>query len=231
MAYFGDATAHAAILGVALALAIDIPIFAAVFAVAAVMAVLVARLGGGSYAMDTLLGVAAHGALAAGLVAVSLVPGPRVDLESYLFGDILSVSRGDLALIWSGALGALLLLAWRWRALLVATLNADLASAEGVHPGRERLILTLAIALIVAAALKIVGALLITAMLIVPAATARAVARTPESMAGLAALLGIGAVLLGLIAAYRFDTPAGPSIVSTAALAFLAANLMGRRGR
>ena len=108
----------------------------------------------------------------------------------YLFGDILAVTRGDLGVIFGGAALVAALLAWRWRRLLLATLNADLAAASGVDPRAERLILTLALAVLVAVSLKVVGVLLITAMLIVPAAAARSFARTPEAMAVLAVAIG-----------------------------------------
>src|SRR6056297_3059088 len=100
MAYFGDATAHAAILGVALSLALSLPVFVGAVIVALVMAVTVSGLTGRGYAMDTLLGVIAHSALAFGLVAVSFLDGVRIDLMAYLFGDILAVSRWDLLIIW-----------------------------------------------------------------------------------------------------------------------------------
>ena len=154
------------------------------------MALTVSLAAGRSYAADTLLGVASHGALAAGLVALSFMTGVRVDLMGYLFGDILAVTRGDLAVIFGGAALVVALLAWRWRNLLLATLNEDLAASAGVDPRRERLILTLALALLVAVALKVVGVLLVTAMLIVPAAAARGFARTPEAMAAGAVAIG-----------------------------------------
>ena len=226
MAYFGDATAHAALLGVTLALALEVPVVAGVAAAALAMAFGVSVAAGRTYAVDTLLGVASHGALAAGLVALSFLAGVRVDLMGYLFGDILAVTRADLAVIWGGAGLVLVLVAWRWRRLLIATLSADLAAAAGVDADRERLVLTLALALLVAVALKVVGALLITAMLIVPAAAARAFARTPEAMAGLSVLFGAAAVLAGLAASWRLDTPAGPSIVVAAVGWLLAANLV-----
>ncbi|MEH7828071.1 metal ABC transporter permease [Gemmobacter denitrificans] len=231
MAYFGDATAHAAILGVALALAADLPIGAGTLAVALAMAVTVATLAARGWAMDTTLGVLAHSALALGLVAVSFVPDARVDLSAYLFGDILAVSQTDLAFIWGGALLVLALLIWRWSALLTCTLNEDLAAASGLHPDRERLVLTLALALTVAMALKVVGALLIAAMLIIPAATARGLARSPETMAALAALIGGGSVLGGLQLSLAEDTPAGPSIVVVAMLCFALVAGFGRMRR
>ncbi len=225
MAYFGDATAHAAILGVALALGFSLSIYAGTLIVALIMAMTVATLAGRGWAMDTTLGVLAHSALAFGLVAVSFLPNVRVDLTAYLFGDILAVSRGDLLVIGAGSALVLGLLVWRWSGLLTATVSEDLAHASGVHPARERLVLTLALAVVVAVALKVVGALLIAAMLIVPAAAARSLARTPEAMAVLAVGLGGLAVLGGLQASLAWDTPAGPSIVAIAAL-FFAASLM-----
>ncbi len=224
MAYFGDATAHAAILGVALALALDAPIFGGVLVTALLIGLLVSGAYGERYASDTLLGVAAHGALAAGLVAIAFIPGLRVDLMGYLFGDILAVTPADLAVIWTGVLLVMGLLAWRWRALLTATLSPDLSAAAGDRPARERLVLTLALALLVAVALKVVGALLITAMLIVPAAAARALTRSPEAMAAAAGLIGAGAALAGLGVSYRWNSPAGPTIVVAAVAAFLAIN-------
>ena len=222
MAYFGDAVAHGAILGVALSLATHTPIFAGVLLAALAMAAFVSTLSGRSYAADTLLGVASHSAVAFGMIALALTPGARSNLEAYLFGDILAVGWRDLALIWAAAAVCLGLLIWRWDRLLSATISPDIAAAEGGDPARERLIATLALALLVAAAAQVVGALLITAMLIIPAAAARAATRSPETMAVAAALIGAAAALLGLGASWEWDTPAGPSMVAAAAGMFAA---------
>ena len=229
MAYFGDATAHAAILGVALALATDLPVGLGTLVVALAMAVTVSTLSAKGWAMDTTLGVMAHGALAVGLVAVSFIPSVRTDLSAYLFGDILAVSRVDLLFIWGGAGVVLALLIRRWQALLTATVNADLAHASGINPDRERLVLTLALALVVAVAIKVVGALLIAAMLIIPAAAARGVARTPEAMAVGASVIGALATVAGLWASLQWDTPAGPSIIVAATVVFVLSVGAGRR--
>ncbi len=230
MAYFGDATAHAALLGVALALAAALPVYAGTLAVALGMALAVARLTGQGLSSDMVLGVAAHSALALGLVAASFVDGARLDLSAYLFGDILAVTRGDLAVIWGGALLVGGLMAWRWQALLTATLSPDLAWACGLNPDRDGRVVLLALALTVAVALKIVGALLIGALLIIPAATARRFAASPEGMLAGALGVGVAAALGGLWGAWTFDTPAGPSIVVCAAGLFLLSALAPRRG-
>ena len=228
MAYFGDATAHAAILGVALALVFSVSIPLGVLVVAIAMALLVGSLSGTSLTADSLLGVLSHGALALSLVAVSLMSAARVDLEAYLFGDILVVSRFDLLVIWGGALVVCAVLTWRWQALLSEILSGDLAYAAGLNPKRDRMLLTLLIAAVVAVSIKVVGALLITAMLIIPAAAARLIARGPEAMAAYATLIGVIAAIGGLYGARSFGTPAGPSIICAAAALFCVASVVGR---
>ncbi len=213
MAYFGDATAHAAMLGIALSITLQFSIFFGAMLVALLMASAVTQFSGRNFASDTILGVFAHSALALGLVVVSFNSGVRIDLMAYLFGDILAVSSSDLGIIWGGTALVSLLTLWRWTPLLITTLNQELAYAHGINPKREQLILTLSLGVTVAVSIKVVGVLLITAMLIIPAAAARNFARTPETMVFIAALIGCVSAVTGLRAAYIFDTPPGPSIV------------------
>lgn len=226
MAYFGDATAHAAVLGVAIALGFGLSVFAGVGVIALTMALGIHWLTRRGQSVDTVLGVFAHGALALGLVSVALIPGQRVDLESYLFGDVLTVTRLDLAIIWGAGGIVCACLGLYWQRLLTATISPDMAAAAGQKPDRAQLVLTLLLAGIVAVAIKVVGALLITALLIIPAATARAFARTPEQMALVAAVVGGSAALGGLWLAILLDTGVGPTIVCVATLAFALAQMV-----
>ena len=228
MAYFGDATAHAAILGVALALLFSVSVPIGVLVVALAMGLLNGALSGATITADSLLGVLSHSALALGLVAVSLMPSARIDLDAYLFGDILIVSRMDLVVIWGGAFVVCGVLAWRWQALLAEILSNDLAYAAGLSPKRDRLVLTLLIAAVVAVSIKVVGALLITAMLVIPAAAARLISRGPEAMAAYATGIGAVAAIAGLHGARMFGTPAGPSIICAAGGMFCIASVIGR---
>lgn len=228
MAYFGDATAHAAILGVCLGLALSLPITFGILISSVAMVLFVTAFQERGYASDTLLGVMAHSALALGLVATTLFQGVRIDLMAYLVGDILTVGRDDLILIWGGAICVIGLLSWRWSALITATLNQELAFACGINPKREQLILSLALAIVVALAIKIVGVLLIAAMLIIPAAAARVWAATPEKMALLAAVIGAAAAVGGLHLSAFVDTPTGPTIICLATAIFVLANMFGR---
>lgn len=229
MAYFGDSMSHAAILGVAASFVIGMPIYFGTLAVGVLVALLVTWLSDRGQGVDSVLGVIAHSALALGLVAASFVPALRVDLQGFLFGDILAVTRGDLVWIWGGALVALGLLIWRWQRLITATVNEELAMAVGINPKIERLILALALALVIGVAIRIVGALLVSAMLIIPAAAARGMSRSPEQMAVIATLAGAAAVLGGIQASLRLDTPAGASIVVVATVIYAFSLMIWRK--
>lgn len=220
MAYFGDTLAHAALLGTALGLLLQVNIWAAVFGVALGVGVILALLQRRTQvSTDSLLGIIAHGSLALGLVVFSFST-TRVDLNSYLFGDLLAVTRSDLLLI--TVLAALIAVVLRiyWDKLLAVTVHAELAAVEGLQIGRLRLLQLLLLALLVAVAMKVVGALLVTALLIIPANCARPWSRTPEQMAAFAALFGACAVLLGIGLSFWLDTPTGASVVLCSALLF-----------
>ena len=229
MAYFGASLAHSALLGVALGFLLGIDLTLGVAAAAILLALLLVLMERQrALPSDTLLGILAHAGLALGLVVLSFFETLRLDLMGYLFGDILAVSRGDLLSIYGGGALALGVLAAIWQPLLMATLHEELGRAEGLPVFQLRLALMLTIAIVIAIAMKIVGILLIISMLIIPAATARCFARTPEQMAVLAALSGILSVGLGLWSSLETDTPAGPSIVVAATTVFAVALALSR---
>ena len=230
LAYFGETIAHSSLLGVALAIVLHFNLVIGILISAALVAFIMFYLDRrGALPTDTLLGLLAHGGLALGLVILSLFPAMRIDLHALLFGDILAVQRIDLAVIWGGGAVALAVLGWLWRPLLAATVSPDLATVAGLKPERARLIFGLLVAAIIAVAIKIVGILLIVALLIIPAATARRFAPSPEWMAVGAAAVGATATVGGLYASATWDTPSGPSIVVTALALFIVTRADGLR--
>lgn len=233
MAYFGDTMAHSALLGVALSLLFDLNLIVSVFAVASLVAILLLLLQqAGTLSADALLGILSHASLSVGLVLLAFMTWVRVDLVSFLFGDILAVSRSDIDVIWGGGVLVLMALVYLWRPLIASTVSEDIAEAEGLSPKRARLYFMLLLALVIAIAMKIVGILLITSLLIIPAATARRWSSSPEMMAVLSVFVGAAAVTGGLFGSLEFDTPSGPSIV-VAALAIFVVSLLpfGRLAR
>lgn len=226
MAYFGDTMAHSALLGVALAILFDLNIMLAVFIVAVTIAVLLLLLQRKqTLSADSLLGILSHATLAIGLVLMAFMTWVRFDLLSLLFGDILAVSVTDIIMIYSCGAVILAILIFLWRPLLAATISEDIAQAENMQPELFQAVFMILLAALIAIAMKLVGILLITALLIVPAATARRLARSPEQMAVLAAILGAVAVISGLFGSLKYDTPSGPSIV-VAAICLFAISLM-----
>ena len=218
MAYFGDTLAHSALLGVTFGLITGIDINIGIVAVCLAVALAMVLLRHQRHlAEDTLLGILAHSSLGLGLVVVSFLATLRIDLMAYLFGDILATSATDIIWIYGGGAAALGILAWLWRDLVAITVHEDLARVEGVDVPRTQTAFMLLFALVIAMAMKVVGIMMVTALLIIPAATARRFARTPERMALLAALLGILGVTAGLQASLIWDTPSGPSIVVASA--------------
>lgn len=222
MAYLGDTMAHSALLGVAISLLLNINMMVGVIAAAFLVSVALLLLEKrGVFSSDALLGILSHSTLALGLVMVGFMSWVRIDLMALLFGDILAVSKGDIALIYG--FGALILagIAWAWRPLIAATVNVELAQAEGTHPQRARMLLMIFLAVLIAVAMKIVGILLITALLIIPAAASRRMSASPEQMVVIASIVGVVAVIGGLNLSMAYDTPSGPSIVVAALGIFL----------
>ncbi len=222
MAYFGEALAHAVLLGVALAvwLSLDprwlLPPFLLAFAALFSLLDRDARLP-----RDGLLAVLSHGALALGVLLLASGGGYRASLLAYLFGDILAVDRGQL---W--ALLALNGLVWGWmlwgfRGLVAASAAPELAAAEGVPVARVHMLWTGLLALVIALSIQVVGLLLVMALLLVPAASARPWVRSPGTMVAGAVASGAVASALGVAGSFAFDLPTGPAIAALSVAIFL----------
>ncbi|MFH1158008.1 MAG: metal ABC transporter permease [Pseudomonadota bacterium] len=221
MAYFGDSLAHSALLGVTLGLLTGFGIDPATIVVCGLFAVLLVWLQSlRILAADTLLGILAHASLSIGLIAASLLKTVRLNVTDYLFGNVLSVTNTDLLWIYGGGTLALFLMVFLWRSLILTTLHEDLARAEGVNAFAVNLCFMALMTLVIAVSSRIIGILLITSLLVIPAATARPFARSPEGMAVLAGGLGVLSVCGGLYGSLRFDFPPGPSIIVTATTLF-----------
>ena len=222
LAYFGDTLSHSALLGVAMALLLELNITFTVFIISVIVAMLLLLLQRqAQLSSDALLGLLAHATLAVGLVVLAFMTWVRVDLMGFLFGDILAINRTDIVIIWIGGLAVLAALALIWKSLFAATVNYEIAVAEGLKPDRANFFFMVLMAAVIAISMKIVGVLLITALLIIPAATARRFAISPEMMAIVASMIGAASVWIGLEGSLRWDTPAGPSIVVVALLGFI----------
>jgi zinc transport system permease protein len=172
-------------------------------------------------ANDTLLGMVSHTTLALGIVAVSLQPGVRVDLFAFLFGDLLAVNWQDVAWLAGGALLILTLMMLNWRNLLSLTVDEDMARSGRRAGGGDTHSVDVVAGTVDCRGDSYGGCVVDYVLLVMPAASARRLAKTPEQMAAIAAVLGVIAVVGGLALSWQADTPVGPSIVLAAAAVFI----------
>ena len=222
LSYFGDTLSHSALLGVTLAYSFSINISLSVFIISGIVALLLLNLQKRTkLAGDSLLGLLAHSSLAIGLVLIGFLSSIRFDLMGLLFGDILAVTIEDIIIIWLGGLVILGILFYIWKSLFAATVNYDLAAAEGMKPAVSNFIFTILLAGVIALSIKMVGALLITGLLLIPAAMSRSLSNNPLQMIILSILGGILSVIIGLFSSLEFNTASGPSIIVAALLLFI----------
>ena len=231
MAYFGDTLAHAALLGVALAVAAEQLPMAGVGIIGVLIAMVLFWLEKQrDLSTDTLLGILAHSALALGLIVLSVIQaqGFNINLMSYLFGDLLAVDDTDLVVMYGSVVIILLVFSRLLAPLISISVNEELARVDGISVEKVRFLFMILLALVIAIALKVVGILLITALLIIPAATARLYSRSPRQMVLLSVVIAILSVVLGLYSSLQWDFPAGPAIVVGAALLFFVSRVFVR---
>lgn len=222
MANFGDTLAHSTLLGLCFSLLFQIHLYFGLLSVCMIMAGLLALFSRQTkLANDTVLCILAYTSLAIGLILATLLKGVRIDLLGYLFGDILAVNNIDLLWILGADVVVIFVLAKIWRSLLSITIHEDLAKVEGVSVVKVQWFFITLLAIVFAVAMKLIGVLLMTALLIIPAASARQMARSPEQMAIVASGIGVVSVYLGITFSANWDWPAGPAIVVGSIILFL----------
>ena len=222
LSYFGDTIAHSALLGVVIAYAMNFNLIIAVFAVSCFIALSLLFLQKRTNLPDdALLGLLAHSVLAIGLVLLGILSFIRIDLMGLLFGDILSVNITDVLFVWIGGSIVLMVLILIWRPLFAATVNLELAKAEGLNADLANAIFTILIASVIAISIKIVGILLITGLLIIPAAASRNLSSTPIQMAIISSVIGLVSVVLGIQTSMIWNSPTGPTILTIALGVFI----------
>ncbi len=221
MAFFGDVLAHAALPGLAFGLAFHLSPTLMVFGVGVIIALLLSsQQGRFPLPKDTLLGVIGPAFLSIGLIALTFIPGARADLMSYLFGDILALRPYDLGILTAAALACVTLLAWLWKPLLALSMHEEMAMLAGYTVKRVETLYHLMLALAIALGIQLVGVLLMSALLLIPAASARALSRTPFAMAMMATILSIIGSALGLFTSLYTNIPSGPAVVVALTLLF-----------
>ena len=221
MAFMGDAIAHSSLAGMAAAFLAGVNVFAGALAWAIPASLAMTWISRrANLRADTAIGIIFTGGFALGVILVSRVNNFFGDLFSFLFGNVLGASWGEIALMGGLAgLMALVIVAF-YKELVFTTYDDDVAAAAGIPVGFFRYLLPLLVAITTVVSLKAVGIVLVLAMLITPASIALMLARRLPGII----LTGVGAAMLsvlsGLYLSFYMDLPAGPAIVMTATFLF-----------
>ena len=217
-----DTLAHVALMGVAIGLATKTFPSAVAVAAASLGAILVEQLRSrGRLPGDVAMAVVLYGSLAFAVVVIGIARGFNVDLFSFLFGSILSVSPLDLWLLAGLTIAVALFVAVFFVDLAQIALDDDLARVSGVRTGLLNLALAVLTGATISLSMRVVGVLLVGAMLVIPVLEGLRLARGLRAAVGTAIIVGVVSVLSGLAFAFYSDVSAGGAIVLTA-LAILA---------
>jgi ABC-type Mn2+/Zn2+ transport system permease subunit len=224
MSFFSDFIGHAAILGGALALllGLDTTLFLIPYSLA--LGFLVSSVWQTfPLSRDAVLGVFYGGAVAIGMILVSVGGIGNQSLMQFLFGDILLV-RGEEVALAAGLLAAFaLFLAVERRRLLKAVFLPEIAAAEGIAVKKYDYVLMSLLAVTIAVSIKLVGAVLANAMVVIPAASARIVSRSFRQFLVIAPIVGVFTFTAGTAASFYGNIPSGPAVIATAFGVFVAA--------
>lgn len=181
---------------------------------------------------DTLVGALWAVGMAVGILFLSRTPGYGVDLMSYLFGNILMVTREDLYLMAAIDAGILLLVAVFYKPFLAVCFDDEFARQRGVRVELVYLLLLAMVAITVVLLIRVVGLILVIALLTLPAAIAAQYVGSLGRIMALATALGAAFTSGGLALSYGPDLPSGATIIVLAGLAYLASTLaQGARRR
>ncbi|WNV76953.1 metal ABC transporter permease [Geodermatophilus sp. DSM 44513] len=228
MSVVGDGIGHVALAGVALGVVTGAaPVgTAVVVAVAGAVAVELLR-GVRRTEVDTLLAILSVGGVAGGVVLLSAVPAGRTaDLDAYLFGSVLTTTRGELVVLAGAAAAVLMVTVGLHRALFAVSLDEECACAAGLPVRWLGLLLAATTAATVVASMRVLGLLLVSALMVLPAAAATLLARSCRGTLALAVVIGGLCAVAGTTAAYTAGLPAGGAIVLLCVAVFTAATVV-----
>ncbi|MCP4332197.1 MAG: metal ABC transporter permease [Gammaproteobacteria bacterium] len=222
LAFLSDTLGHAAVLGVALGLLLEVKPLFGVLAVALLIVFSLSRVSSFNSALsETTLAIISHTGLAGGIILVGLLPAHTVSLEAILFGDLLATTRTDLIGLLLTTILLLFLLMHHWRSFVAVSVSREIAQAEGIKVRKVQFLMYIMIALLVAVMMKVMGVLLIAAILVIPTSSARLFSRSPEQMVLISGLYGLGALAGGVTSSFHFDWQTGPAIVVCATVLLL----------
>ena len=226
MAFMGDAVAHSSLAGMSVAYFFGGSVFWGAFAWAVPASLAITYISRrANVRLDTAIGIIFASGFAVGIILMSQVSNYTADLFGLLFGNVLGVSWGEVALIGLVAGGVLLVISTLYKELLFTAYDATMSAASGIPVRFMQYLLPLLVGITTVASLKAVGIVLVIALLVTPAATATLLARRLPGIITFSIVVGLISTIAGLYLSFHADLPTGPSIVVVATALFLAALL------
>jgi len=230
MSLIGDALAHAVLPGVVVSFMVAGKSEIALFIGAVVSGIVTVLLIGfvnrnSKIKEDTSIGIIFTGAFALGILLVSQLKQVHIDLSSYLFGDVLGVSTGDITLSLIIMVVIILCILLFYKQLLLTSFDPTMALTIGISTTIVHYMLMTLLSMSIVAGLQSVGVILIIAMLITPPATAYLLSNNLKKILFLSPMFGTISAVAGLYLSYHFNFASGASIVLVAVALFLLAFL------
>lgn len=226
----GDGLSHVGFGALAIASAFNLAPLAVAVPVVVIAAVLLLRLSrDGKIKGDAAIAMISSASLAIGVITVSLTTGMNTEVSSYMFGSVLSLSRGDAVLSAILSAAVLTLFVLFYPRLFAVTFDETFARATGTGTDVYNTLLAVLTAVTVVLGMRMMGALLISSLIIFPALSAMRVCRSFKKVIVCAALISIVCFVLGLSASYLFETPTGASVVVADLAAFALCSLIGKK--
>lgn len=220
MGFLGSGLAHAAFGGVAIGLFLNQePLLIAIpFTILVAIGITYVK-EKTNLAEDTTIGIFFSVSMALGIIFISLKRNYSSDAFNYLFGSILAVNNSDIIITFSLSVISVLLFPY-WKRWAYSSFDRELAYTDKIKVIVDDYLLNIMVAITIVVSIKVVGIVLIAAFLVIPAASARLVARTFSKMTTLSIFLGITSAFLGLLLSYYLDIPSGATIILLQALIF-----------
>lgn len=230
MAFFSDALGHSAFTGIALGVILGIHNeLISLIAFGVFLALVITRVKNkGKASSDTVISVFSSTCIAVGLLVLSY-GGGFSKYSSYLVGDILSVSPKEIVGLFVALVIVIIIWCFIYNKLLVISVNRELAASRGIKTAVYENIFVVLVAVVVMISIKWVGILLINSLLILPAASARNVAKNSRQYLLASVLISVICSVAGLIISFYFDTSAGATIVTASAVVFFATYLLRKK--
>ncbi len=230
MAFFADAISHGALTGIAMGILLGVmPIWVALLVGVLIAVMTVYIKNRTKLNFDTVLGLFLPFSMALGVILLSFKREYVPDLMSFLFGNILTVGWNDLWLQIFVGLGSILWLLINYRKIILQSFDRGLAVSLGIEAEKEEYYLSILLSLIVVVGIKAVGIVLVGALLVIPAVTARNMAKNFRQMMILSGVVGVVSGVIGMAGAAWLDLPSGAVIVVVSMLFFILSFFMVKK--